>query len=221
MPLLDRSQIPLDPRRAWESFHSRWANSIVDQLIVLDVITGRQFNRHSCLRICVFIVLWTIAGGPTLADAGWKAGTGRVAITPKEPMWMAGYAARTKPSEGAVHDLWAKALAIEDPAGKRAILVTLDVCGIDRALSNRVRDALKSRHGLDRDRILLACSHTHSGPVVGTNLLTMYKIDAGQHRRIAEYAECLMESIVTASGQAIDRLEQSQLAWAMGRCGFE
>ena len=135
------------------------------------------------------------------AKAGWKAGTGRVAITPKEPMWMAGYAARTKPSEGAVHDLWAKALALEDPAGQRALLVTLDVCGIDRELSNRVRDTLKSRHGLDRDRIVLACSHTHSGPVVGTNLLTMYKIDAEQRRRIAEYAEFLVAAIVSASGQ--------------------
>ena len=32
MPLLDHFQAPLDLRRAWESFHSRWANSIADQL---------------------------------------------------------------------------------------------------------------------------------------------------------------------------------------------
>ena len=164
-----------------------------------------------------FIILCTIV---TPADAGWKAGTGRVAITPKKPMWMAGYAARTKPSEGAVHDLWAKTLALEDSVGQRAVLVTLDVCGIDRELSNRVRDTIKSRHGLDRDRVVLACSHTHSGPVVGTNLLTMYKIDAVQRQRIAEYAEFLVEAIVTASGQAIDRLQESQLAWGTGRCDF-
>ena len=34
-------------------------------------------------------------------QAGWKAGAARGAITPKEPMWMAGYAARNHPSEGA------------------------------------------------------------------------------------------------------------------------
>ena len=163
------------------------------------------------------VVLWTIVAP---AEAGWKAGTGRVVITPKQSMWMAGYGARTKPSEGAVHDLWAKALALEDPSGQRAILVTLEVCGIDRELSNRVRDTLKSCHGLDRDRIVLACSHTHSGPVVGTNLLTMYKIDAVQHQRIAEYSEFLVGAIATACGQAIDRLEESQLAWGTGRCDF-
>ena len=32
MPLLDHFQPPLFPQRAWESFHSRWANSLADQL---------------------------------------------------------------------------------------------------------------------------------------------------------------------------------------------
>ena len=32
MPLLDHFRPPLYPQRAWESFHSRWANSIADQL---------------------------------------------------------------------------------------------------------------------------------------------------------------------------------------------
>ena len=43
----------------------------------------------------------------------WKAGAASVVITPEQPMWMAGYAARDKPSEGKVHDLNAKALALE------------------------------------------------------------------------------------------------------------
>ena len=47
-------------------------------------------------------------------------------------MWMAGYAARDKPAEGKMTDLWAKALVLEDPAGKRAVLITLDLVGIDR-----------------------------------------------------------------------------------------
>ena len=50
-------------------------------------------------------------------------------------MWMAGYAARDKPATGKMTDLWAKALAIEDSAGKRAVLVTLDLVGVERQLS--------------------------------------------------------------------------------------
>ena len=70
----------------------------------------------------VMIGLWTavvLDGGRQEARAGWQAGTAKVAITPKHPLWMSGYASRTRPSEGAVHDLWAKALALQDPAGRR------------------------------------------------------------------------------------------------------
>jgi Protein of unknown function (DUF4058) len=43
MPLLDHFHVPLDPRRAWESFHSRWANSIADQLN--EILPERYFAQ--------------------------------------------------------------------------------------------------------------------------------------------------------------------------------
>src|SRR4051812_42889867 len=96
------------------------------------------------MSLVVFGVVLGPGGVPASAFAeGWKAGTARVAITPKGPMWMAGYASREKPSEGAVHDLWAKALVLEDPAGRKAALVTLDLCGIDRELSLDIRNSIE------------------------------------------------------------------------------
>ena len=98
---------------------------------------------------------------------------------------MAGYGARNKPSEGAVHDLWAKALVLEDPAGRKAVLVTLDVCGIGRDLSRRIRDDVQaSSRARPTTAIVLACSHTHCGPVVGQNLITMYPLDDAQKRAV-------------------------------------
>ena len=52
-----------------------------------------------------------------LSAASWKAGTAKADITPNTPIWMAGYGGRTKPSEGTLHPLWAKALALEDAKG--------------------------------------------------------------------------------------------------------
>jgi neutral ceramidase len=48
----------------------------------------------------------------------------------------------------------------------------------------------------------------------------MYKIDAKQHRRIAEYADFLARAIESVAGQAFDYLAESQLAWGTGRCDF-
>ena len=172
------------------------------------------FKGASLLGACLLALIGTSA------FAGWKAGVARVDITPKEPMWMAGYASRNHPSEGAVHPLWAKALALRDPAGKKAVLVTLDLCGIGRDLSNLVRDAAQKRHGLQRDQIVLSGSHTHSGPVVGTNLITMYKIDDAQRAKIVEYARFLENALGNVIDRALAGLEDMHLTWETGRCDF-
>ena len=72
-------------------------------------------------------------------NAAWKAGVAKVVITPQENMWMSGYGGRERPSEGKLTDLWAKALVLEDPRGQRAVLVTMDLVGIDRETSLAVR----------------------------------------------------------------------------------
>jgi hypothetical protein len=51
--------------------------------------------------------------------ANWKAGVATAVITPDGPVWMAGYASRTKPAEGKAQDLFAKALAFDDAAEAR------------------------------------------------------------------------------------------------------
>ena len=104
----------------------------------------------------------------------WSAGTGRRSITPKEPLMMAGYASRTTPATQKNMDLWAKVLFLQDGDGNRGVLISLDLVGIGRALSQRVCQRLQESHGLERDQIAVFTSHTHSGPVVGKNLAPMH-----------------------------------------------
>ena len=154
------------------------------------------------------------------AAEGSRAGTARVVITPKQPTWMAGYGNRTKPSEGAVHDLWAKALVLEDASGRKAALVTLDICGIGRELSLKIRARLKADLGIDRDHVVLSCSHTHCGPVVGDNLIGMYPMDDAQRQVVAEYAKFLADSIVDVTTRAAKDLEPVEMAWGTGKADF-
>ena len=52
----------------------------------------------------------------------WKVGVAAAVITPsQQPIWMAGYAGRTKPSDGVITDLQAKALVIEDRSEERRV----------------------------------------------------------------------------------------------------
>ena len=46
-------------------------------------------------------------------------------------MWLAGYGSKRAP-DGKLHDLWMKALALEDERGRRAVLITSDFQGVPR-----------------------------------------------------------------------------------------
>src|SRR6266581_116446 len=123
------------------------------------------------------------------AMAVFKAGVARRIITPAEPMWMAGYGNRNKPAEGKIHDLFVKALALEDPAGGRLVLLASDLVGIPRELSERVAAEVRQKTGLPRERLMLTCSHTHCGPVLQGSLIDMYDMPPAEAAKIAPYTE--------------------------------
>ena len=76
-------------------------------------------------------------------------------ITPAKPMWMSGYGAPNHPAEGKLADLWVKALVLEDQRGTRGLLLTIDLVGISRSLSDAVRDEIAARWHIPRANILL------------------------------------------------------------------
>lgn len=157
----------------------------------------------------------------TVAEsATWRAGAAKVKITPTQPMWMSGYAARTRPAEGTMIDLWAKALVLEDSAGYRTVLVTMDLVGIPREFSLAVRGAIQAKHGLEASQVMLAVSHTHCGPVVGGNLIAMYFLDEAQTRLVESYTDELKTKLVAVVDEAVERLAPATLAWASGQATF-
>lgn len=170
------------------------------------------------------VVLCTAAGGfahPVWAEApAWKAGVARSIITPDEPLWLAGYAARQRPAEGKMHDLWLKALALEATDGRRAVLMTADVLGFPRASAERICAELRERHGLGRDQIMLTASHTHSGPVLESALYDIYPLDDAQREAISRYTRRLEAIAVETAGRALQALQPAALAVFEGTADF-
>ncbi|MFM7160496.1 MAG: neutral/alkaline non-lysosomal ceramidase N-terminal domain-containing protein [Planctomycetaceae bacterium] len=146
----------------------------------------------------------------------WKAGVARRKITPERTMWMSGYAGRDRPADSTLIDLYAKAIAVEDPAGERVVLVGLDLVGIDRDLSVAICKRLEAEHRLKRSQVALCSSHTHTGPVVGRNLMTMYTLDAAQNQLVQDYTRDLEQHVVAVVAEALADLAPANLAWGSG-----
>src|SRR5678815_284582 len=97
-------------------------------------------------------------------EANWNAGCAVVKITPETPIPMSGYDSRKKPFEEVEQDIFAKALAVEDSLGHRAVLLTIDLIGHSRALAEPVCARIVEKNGIRRADVLLNFAHIHSGP---------------------------------------------------------
>jgi neutral ceramidase len=156
----------------------------------------------------------------TMAAAGYKAGVARAVITPEKPIYMSGYANRKHASEGVVHDLWAKALAIEDSKGGRVVLVTTDLIGLPRWLSEVVGARVEKEYGLDRARLVLNSSHTHTGPLIKGNLEMMFELQPGERQVVDEFAQKLADMLVSLVGMALKDLSPANVSLGHGQAGF-
>ncbi|MHC4203882.1 MAG: neutral/alkaline non-lysosomal ceramidase N-terminal domain-containing protein [Planctomycetota bacterium] len=157
--------------------------------------------------------------------SSFKAGVASIVITPDEPMWMAGYAARNKPSEGKVHDLHAKALALEDEQGTRLVIVTVELIGIPRPMRDWLAEHAKKAYKLEPELLLLNASHTHCGPVIRETRYsiygnTLYGLSPEQIRQSNKYVDDLQKKLLDLIGRAIENLAPAKLSYTHARAGF-
>jgi transaldolase len=97
------------------------------------------------------------------ATAPLQAAAGEVEITPAGTAWLSGFSGRTVPAAG-VHDpVMARALLLHDGATP-LLLVVCDLIGFAPAAVAALRGRIEARSGIPAAHILVACTHTHSGP---------------------------------------------------------
>jgi len=149
----------------------------------------------------------------------WKAGIARAVITPEKAVWLAGYGTKRSP-DGKLHDLWMKALALEDAGGRRAVLVTSDFQGIPRGVSDQVFERLQKKFGLERSQVMLTFSHNHCGPRLGDDLVDYYPVEAEQVALVEDYSAQIVTRLVDAVGTALSKLAPASLSLGEGRATF-
>lgn len=153
----------------------------------------------------------------------WQAGAAKVDITPQGPIWMAGYAARTRPSEGVASPIHAKALAIDDGRKNgegRVVFVTADIIGFPRVVADEIAINALKHFKLERSQLVLNASHTHSGPVIWPNLSTMYFMEPDQKQKVEAYTRNFVAQVSQLIGTAITNLKPARIEYSLGKATF-
>ena len=131
-------------------------------------------------------------------------GAGRCDITPPLERRMAGFANRTQGADGVISPLYATAFVL-DLNDVRAVFISVDVIGIGRDDSAAIRNAVAAVTNADPQRIVLATTHTHSGPVT-----TFFRIAQPEPTYMAQ----LTDGIVAAARDAASSVTQARMEFA-------
>ena len=186
--------------------------------------TRRQFLKQSAEMVAIAATasafgFRAFADEQTAKSPVWKAGVARAVITPEKAVWLAGYGSKRSP-DGKLHDLWMKALALEDTAGHRAVLITSDFQGVPKGMSDLAFEQMEKKFGLKREQVMFTFSHNHCGPRLGDDLVDYYPIEAEQVQLVAEYTALMVTKVVALVGEAISKLAPASLQIGEGQATF-
>ncbi len=185
-------------------------------------------NSFRWATITLFLVVHVALGETNVVRAdddetSWQIGLASANVTPDEPVRMAGYGSKEREqlSQGVASDLFAKAMAIEDRDGNRALLITTDVIGLTAAVSEPLYPRIIEKTGLKREQILINSSHTHTGPAIGLDADKLdYLKDPDHIAGTIQFTRNLCNQIVAVSEQATKQLEPAKLSWGVGVATF-
>ena len=126
--------------------------------------------------------------------AVFKAGFGRVDITPKESVPMASYGDdRERLSTGMYSYLEARCVAIQDEEGQMMLFMTGDVSWCPDRLGSPIREGLAKELGIPKEYIILSGTHTHSS--VSTSLTDMPAVSRFNDQYIKGMKEAAYKAI--------------------------
>ena len=125
-------------------------------------------------------------------------------ITPDWPMRMAGYRNRVKPFTGVYDQLYTMALLLDD-GKKKALIISIDVCMIDRSFASGIKAIIKTKYGLDEENIIVHAIHTHAGPVA---FLSHVEKETPDYEHVLRFRKLLEEKILICVGKCMSKLKE-------------
>ncbi|MFN3420912.1 MAG: neutral/alkaline non-lysosomal ceramidase N-terminal domain-containing protein [Armatimonadota bacterium] len=141
-------------------------------------------------------------------------GVGKSIITPPLGTPLAGFAHRqNQGATGVLDDLEVRAFWLqgEGNEGEAIVIVTADIIGFGNSLTTELQRAVQSQFGLPPERLLLAASHTHSGPQTCENMMRTGDF-------IPEVVAMVRERILEAVAESRQNIRQVEVFAGKGQC---
>jgi neutral ceramidase len=137
-------------------------------------------------------------------------GVAEIDITPPPGHPMAGYMARDGDSTGTHDHLFAQVLVMLVDGDQSAVLVTLDILGIDAMCANLWKQSIAHILQVPAENMMICASHTHCGPA---GLQAWFGATPSRDTQLIQF---IQNRLVEAGKQAMAALQPAQLTMSSG-----
>ena len=179
-------------------------------------------------RILLILTATHLAGctagrpvGTTPEAVPLNVGVASADITPSEPIRLTGYGNRKEPTGDIRQRLRAKALAFSEGRGRPSVLITSDLIGVPRQVTEEIARRLQ-RAGVRREQLAITATHTHTGPLLGGTLPFIFgaPLPPDQQAASDRYTTQLVDRLERVALDALRDRRPARVAWGIGRAGF-
>jgi hypothetical protein len=137
-----------------------------------------------------------------------KAGASKKIITPKYPVYLAGLAGN-RLSKGIHDELYARCAIVEEN-NKKYVFISCDLIGLFRDEIEKIIDKISKNKGIEKDNVLIACTHLHSGP----DTLGLWGEEWGKSGISQEYMDFLKEKIFECTKETEKNLKPCKIKFS-------
>lgn len=171
-------------------------------------------KRYRIAFSALFTLFFALAFSANAAPPAWKGAAAAIVITPEHPMLLEGYIPPKTASEK-VNDVYAKALALQDPSGGRAVIVTSDLQGYDYGFTAEIAKEAERRYHLPREALLFNAAHNHSAPAIfPAEWQLLYGCSQEEADTVTAYIRWTKERFLTIIGEALTTMQPVNVSFS-------
>ena len=142
-------------------------------------------------------------------------------ITPSHPLRLSGYGARTDVSTGVRDPLSVRVMAMGDD-DNLCVMVSVEGIAVLASQTERLLEAINEQHSLERSRLVLCSTHSHTAPQIVGGLTNLFRVQPSdeQNDALRKYRDFVHDQCLAAANDAIARRQPCKLSVGTGKAGF-
>ena len=147
-----------------------------------------------------------------------KAGVAIRDITPQQKILMSGYPEPKERYALTAHDPLYSSAYYFDNGKEKMMFFCNDIINMTRDRCNELRMLVEKHCGIPRQNVAVSCTHTHSGPVSGSDIWKDFEAKGEMFPDNNDYIRDLM---LEAAKEAVATAFDAEIGYGIGTCGKE